>query len=137
VPTYEVAVRGTAQLGELGALNLNAAKDLAHHSINAATPQEAGREALAGLDPLTSPMLVYVWDQQGGATVYWPSGEPLTYARRPFERFEEGYCYLQVARGECVGLGSPEGETAVFVEGAPLNSGWVCDACASLVAPGL
>jgi len=90
VPTYEVEVRGSTDLGELGSLKLEAAKDLAPHSFESATPQEAAARAVAELTPRTAPLLVYVRDEAGGVTIFWPSGEPLTYSRRDASGIGEG-----------------------------------------------
>jgi hypothetical protein len=137
LPTYEVEVRGSTDLGELGSLKLEAAKDLAPHSFESGTPQEAAARAVAELTPRTAPLLVYVRDEAGGVTIFWPSGEPLTYSRRDASGIGEGYCFVQVARGECVGRGAPQDQTAIFVDGSVFDSGWVCDPCAAVVAPGL
>ncbi len=139
MPTYAVKLRGLTQLGEWPLTNeeLAKAQDLAEKTSDVASPQEAARQALDQASNSTSVMLVYVRGEGDDVTVFWPSGDPLTYSRQAAAGTSEGWCFVQ-ATSECEGRGAPAGETAVFVADAPaMESGWVCDSCAGVVAPGL
>jgi hypothetical protein len=138
MPQYRVRVRGSFDLGEqtLGDLqNLHELKRFGPTTVKANSANMAAADALAHL-PRDRWLvdLVYVYDDSGGAQVFWPTGEPLTYVRRRGEFFAaETGCFLSVAE-ECQGRGSPETD-AVFVE--DYQGGWVCESCAAIVAPGV
>ena len=134
--TYEVTIRGGTQLESEPEPLVDAVRSLGPRTFEADSPADAASRAMQELSSQTTVLLVQVRDERGRPTIHWPSGEPVSYVRIPLPDTVEGYCFAQVAGDDCPGRGAPEGETAVFAEQAGAF-GWVCDACAAIVAPDL
>jgi hypothetical protein len=73
---------------------------------------------------------VYVEDSERNIDVFWPTGAPLEYVRQEAASVETS-CSVKLP-GICQDKFHPEGN-AVAVKGG----GWVCDSCASILAPGI
>jgi hypothetical protein len=134
---YEVTVRGGRQVDESEPEPVvDAVRSLGPRTLEASSSAAAALRAVEEVSPDIAVLLVEVRDEQGRPTLYWPSGDPVTYSRKHSVGTGEGYCFAQVAGVDCLVRGAPERETAVFADDAEAF-GWVCDACAVVVAPGL
>lgn len=105
-------------------------------ALDASSSAEAALRVVRELSPDVAALLIEVRDGHGRPTLYWPSGDAVTYSRKHSVGTGEGYCFAQVAGEECLVRGTPEGESAIFADEAEAF-GWVCEACAVIVPPGL
>jgi hypothetical protein len=107
-------------------------RPLGPKAVEAGTPQEAAADLLTAFPTDGVVDLVYVQEKDGagGVELFWPSGEPLEYVRQDAPSVETN-CSVNLP-DICMDKFQPEGN-AVAVDGG----GWVCDSCASVVAPGV